>query len=393
MTARHFSLRFSACFAFLMMGTGVQLPFLPLWLHAKGLTAAEIATVLAGMMVVRAVASPLLAWVADRIHDRVMVIRVCAAFAVSAFIVLAQMESYWAIALAAFAAAFAFAPVFPLSEGHCVDGSAAWRVDYGRMRLWASVSFLTGSLGAGALLTKLPAEQAVWLIVAGQACAFLGSLIMPPEAPNEHHQQPEHLTGSAWRILLGSKFTLVLLAVSAGQASHALVNGFGSLIWTSMGFSTLAVGVFWTAAVLTEVAMFWFSKRLMPSFGAEILMCIGLTGGVLRWVGMTFATEGWMFFTLQMLHAVSFGITHLGTMHFIHKSVPSRMRNRAQGVYASFSGGLMMAGVTWASGNLYTVYGSQSFIAMAAISLMALSLAVAVLMPLRAPAGRVQAAE
>jgi MFS transporter, PPP family, 3-phenylpropionic acid transporter len=47
MSARSFGLRFSACFAFLMIGAGVQLPFLPLWLQTKGLSEREIVDVLA----------------------------------------------------------------------------------------------------------------------------------------------------------------------------------------------------------------------------------------------------------------------------------------------------------------------------------------------------------
>ena len=59
MPARIFGLRFSVFYAFLMMGTGMQLPFLPLWLHAKGLTVAEIALVFAGMTACSIVAVPL----------------------------------------------------------------------------------------------------------------------------------------------------------------------------------------------------------------------------------------------------------------------------------------------------------------------------------------------
>ena len=59
MPARIFGLRFSIFYAFLTIGNGMQLPFLPLWFHAKGLTVAEIALVFAGMTACRVVAVPL----------------------------------------------------------------------------------------------------------------------------------------------------------------------------------------------------------------------------------------------------------------------------------------------------------------------------------------------
>ena len=384
MTARNFSIRFSLCFAFLMVGAGVQLPFLPLWLQAKGLNSSEIAGILAGMFAARAVASPLLAALADKIHNRILVVRACAAFSVSAFLVLAQMEGFWPICIAALGAAFVFAPVFPLVEGYCIDGSARNGSDYGRMRLWASVSFLSGSLVSGALLTQLPIELAVWLMLGGQFCSLFATLMLPPEPKGlELQDLPAHSNSSAWRILLGSKFTLVLLAVSAGQSSHGMLFGFATVHWNSLGFSTFLIGVFWTAAVAMEVVLFAFSKGLVVRFGAEYLMCIGLAGGIVRWIGMSFATEAWAMIILQMLHSVTFATTHLGTMHFIHRTVPTRMRNRAQGMYAAISGGVLMASVTWGSGYLFSTFGALGFMVMAVISLFALLLAAIVALPLR----------
>jgi MFS transporter, PPP family, 3-phenylpropionic acid transporter len=132
MSAARFGFRFSACYALLMIGAGVQLPFLPLWLHAKGLRASEIASVLAGMMVSRAVASPLVANLADRLGSRVVVVRTCAAAALGAVLLLTQMNGFSAILGAASAASFAFAAVFPLTESYSINSCARLSLDYGR---------------------------------------------------------------------------------------------------------------------------------------------------------------------------------------------------------------------------------------------------------------------
>ena len=70
MPARIFGLRFSIFYAFLTIGNGMQLPFLPLWLHAKGLTVAEIALVIACMTASRFGAIPLSAYFAGRFLHR-----------------------------------------------------------------------------------------------------------------------------------------------------------------------------------------------------------------------------------------------------------------------------------------------------------------------------------
>src|SRR5436309_14926695 len=60
--------RLAAFYAALFLALGVQLPFLPVWLAAKGLDAREIGIVLAIPMLIRVLAIPLAARAADR-HD------------------------------------------------------------------------------------------------------------------------------------------------------------------------------------------------------------------------------------------------------------------------------------------------------------------------------------
>ena len=63
-----FTWRLAAFYAALFVALGVQLPFLPLWLAAKGLDAGAIGVALALPMVVRVFAIPLATRRADR-HD------------------------------------------------------------------------------------------------------------------------------------------------------------------------------------------------------------------------------------------------------------------------------------------------------------------------------------
>jgi MFS transporter, PPP family, 3-phenylpropionic acid transporter len=369
MSVRRFSFRFSLCYALLMIGAGVQLPFLPLWLHAKHLGTDEIATVLAGMMVSRAIASPLVANLADRLGNRVVVVRTCAALAVCAYLLLTQMNGFAAILAAASIASFAFSAVFPLTESYSINSSAQLGLDYGRLRLWASLSFLSGSLLSGYLLTLLDPLAAIWLLVAGQVSAFMATLILPPE-PRAIRPAHDHMFDgeSAKKLLFGSQFTLIMISVSLGQSSHAMLNGFSSMYWTTLGISPLMIGVFWSAAVLTEVAFFAFSGRVVAFLGYERLILIGLASGVVRWMLSAFVVAPQFVIPVMMLHAVTFATLHLGTMHYIRAKVPQRLQNTAQGLYGAISGGVFMALMTRLAGHFYGSYGGRGFLFMACIS-------------------------
>lgn len=380
MTARVFGIRISAAYALMMVGTGVQLPFLPLWLNAKGIDTTGIAMVVAGMMAVRVLGAPLFAWIADHFGNRRLVIQLCAGLAFASYLLLAISNGFGPIMTMALVAGFAFAPVFALTEGFSVDGAAAHGLDYGRLRLWASLSFLAGSMGSGALLTVLDPLSTAWLIAIAQGLSFLSTLLLPPEPEQSHVPEVEAVPAPrALPLLFASSFPLLMLAAGLGQASHGMLNGFGSVHWTALGFNTFNIGLLWTVAVTSEVLLLANSGRLLASLGPARLLVIGLMGGLLRWVLMAVTTHYEITLLLQTLHALSFAATHLGTMHFIRLMVPPPIKNRAQALYSAMSGGLLMSCSVWGSGQLYQQFAGYAFVFMAGLSIAALVLALAMI--------------
>jgi MFS transporter, PPP family, 3-phenylpropionic acid transporter len=380
MTARIFGIRISIAYALMMMGSGIQLPFLPLWLKSKGIDNASIAMIVAGMMAVRVFGAPLFSWMADHFGNRKLVIQLCAGFAFSAYLLLAISNGFGPITTVALIAAFMFAPVFPLTEGFSVDGAAAHGLDYGRLRLWASVSFLVGSLVSGALLTKLDPLSTAWLIAGAQGLAFLATLLLPDEPQSVLAEEPtEDMLGGARELLFASSFPLLIVVAGLGQASHGMLYTASSLHWTALGFNSFDIGLFWMIAVSCEVVLLAFSNALLNALGPSRLLLIGLAGGVVRWFTMAIFISFPMMMIAQSLHMLSFAAAHLGTMHFIRLMVPLHIRNRAQGLYSAVSGGVLMSSTAWLSGWLYEDFGKHAYYAMGLVSVVALIAACALI--------------
>ena len=121
-TGERFSLRLKAFYAALFLTLGVQLPFLPLWLTAKGLDAGAIGIVLAIPAVIRIIAIP----VATRLADRRDVVRgviiLAAAAAAAGFAALAFAQGAVAIMLVYALASAAYAPVMMLADTYALRG-------------------------------------------------------------------------------------------------------------------------------------------------------------------------------------------------------------------------------------------------------------------------------
>ena len=378
MTADKFKIRFSACYSLLMIGNGVQLPFLPLWLHAKGLSVGQIASVVAGMMAVRILGAPAFALLADRTGNRRVVIQFCAVIALIGYMALPFTNGFYQILLVSLWGAFFFAPVNPLVEGFGVDASAALGLNFGQLRLWASISFLSGSLIAGALLTRLSPLETVWLIADAQVFSVLATYMLPqdPERNIVKRHSSALQFGATLKFLFASHFTLFLLAASLANSSHAMLYSFSSVYWTSLGFDTFTIGLLWASGIFGEVIFFGFAHRIVSAIGVERLLVIGLAGGIVRWVGMAFLTNEFVLLVLQLSHAVSFACAHLALMHFIRANVPTNLRNTAQGIYAALAGGVLLSSITFMSGPIYEAYSGKGFLAMALISAIGLAIAV-----------------
>src|SRR3954468_14216413 len=193
-----FAPRLAAFYAAIFALSGVQLPFFPVWLAAKGLDAQMIGLVLAAPMVARIFAIPLATHAADRRDALRATIVLAAAASVIGFLLVALAQGPIAILLAYVLASFAFAPLMPLSETYALKGLAARGRAYGPVRLWGSVAFIFGSFAAGFAADVIPARHLIWLMVAASLVLAGAGLALAPM----HTEQSMQATQGERRSLL-----------------------------------------------------------------------------------------------------------------------------------------------------------------------------------------------
>ncbi len=375
MSARIFSLRLSLFNTVLFLGSGIQLPFLPLWLKDKGLPEWQIALVVAMMMAVRIIGIPLGTFIADLTQKRRAVIIACAFGTFGCYLLLQFMSGFVPILIVAMLAAALLAPIVPLTEVLAMEGSAHYGIDYGRIRLWASLSFLTGSVAAGALLEVISVSYVILLIAGAQGLGAMATLALPHDrAIRKAKVEPIRLSAVLGFVTSGV-FVIFLAAAGIGQASHGMLYAFGSVHFDDLGYSKIAIGELWAVGVLAEILMFAFSNTFYRRFGAVRLIMLGTGLGALRWFVTALEPPIAIMFAIQTLHAASFGLTHLGTMHYIRENVPENMRNTVQGFYSVLSSGILLSATMWSAGPLYEALGGGTYFLMALYAAIACGLA------------------
>jgi PPP family 3-phenylpropionic acid transporter len=252
--------------------------------------------------------------------------------------------------------------LIPLSETQTMAAVLADRLDYGRIRLWGSITFIVGALGTGRLLDGGDPDTVLWLVLGAAALTFVATLLLPD-------RRATPLIGGLdgmMPVLRDRPLLLFLLAASLVQASHAVLYGFGTLYWTAAGHSEELVGWLWAGSVVVEIGLFAVGAPVVARVGSVHLLLLAALFGILRWILFAASTALPALIVGQVLHAATFAAAHLATMHFIARNAPPGLSATSQGVYAAVSGTVMGLAML-ASGGLYARLGGDAFLAMAAM--------------------------
>jgi PPP family 3-phenylpropionic acid transporter len=361
-----FGVRLGLFYAGLFVVVGIQLPFFPVWLKAKGLDAAAIGLVLATPMVVRVLAVPVAARIADRrgALRRLLIATSCAS--AMGYALVGWAEGFPVILAAVALASVLTTPTGPLADAYALKGLGLRGRAYGPVRLWGSAAFIAANLGAGFASGYMAPTGYIWLVVAALAATAAASLGLRPLWPGG---APERGAPRRRRRLLPSPgFLAIAAAASLVQASHAVYYGFSTLAWTAKGLSGTAIGSLWALGVVAEIVLFALSARLPAALGPRALLAIGAAGAAVRWTAMALDPPTALLPLLQCLHGLSFGATYLGAVQFLARAAPDGEAATAQADLSTIQG-IVMAVATGLSGLLYGSFGSLAYAAMAACAM------------------------
>ncbi|MGE7472837.1 MFS transporter [Bosea sp. NPDC003192] len=380
---RLLAVRLSVMHALNFLGVGFYLPFFPVWLGSKGLSDVEIGYVLAIPILVRVFVASSVTGLGDRLRPNIL-LALLNALAAAIYFALAPQAQLVPIAALTALSAIALSGVVPLADVLTTAQVKAGALkDYGRVRLWGSVTFVLSNLAGGYLIARHGAWLIPLVLAGSSSLAALAALQAPSPPLGLSPATPRGASVAGF----GLSFWLAVGAAACVNATHAAVYAFSSLHWRSIGFSGEAVGWLWAVAVLAEIAVFLFAGSIAAR---------GLVG--LRWIAIAAVAAALRFgamsadpglavtFLLQLLHGVTFGCMHLGTLAAVSALAPEARRAAAQGRLVAASA-LVMGLTTILSGYLYRLFGPGVFLAMVPVALLGLVLAALAILRARGDTG------
>ena len=144
---------------------GIQLPFWPVWLASRGLTAREIGVLLAAAIWVKVLATPAIGALVDNAGGRRMLMGALVAAALAAYAGLLPAGSFWPLVLLNLVALTAQSALMPLGDTITLAATRSEGLDYGRIRPWSSMSFVFAWIANCAALASSSGEQVLPLVL------------------------------------------------------------------------------------------------------------------------------------------------------------------------------------------------------------------------------------
>ena len=350
---------------------GVYLPFWALWFEEQGVSPSDIGILLGIGFATRCVSNLLFTPRMHKAEQLLPALRwLTLASLISCGLYAFTAGDFWLMAGATVLFNLACGPAVPLSDALANYYAKLKVLDYGKTRLWGSLSFIAGSTIVGYLVSGYGSDMIIYTALFGIAMSMFfvmrNPTLMPVTQQHESHERPKLIA-----LLKNPSVIRFLILVGLIQGSHAAFYSFSSIYWKEAGYQESTIGYLWSLGVVAEVAIFAFSQRLFGGVTIATMFKIAALGVVVRW-GMTASTTDLFgLVVVQLLHGITFATAHIAAIRYIQKSPDNKMV-AMQALYNALPLGAFIALMTAVSGWAYEIWGGQLFWLMALMGIPAL---------------------
>ena len=341
-----------------------MLPYLSLYLKAKGFGLEDIGLLTAIIMTTKIFAPILWVSIAAKYNQPLLMMRIGALLALIIFSGIYFVKSFWGVALVLFGFSFFLSGILPQLEVLTLRYLKSDANRYGRIRLWGSVGFIFAATGLGFTFDSLSALSLPIFLGLTVLAIFIMSLSINPPFVHETNRQAVSL----WHVIRRRNVQMFLLVCCVMLVSHGPYYTFYTLFLESLGYSKSLSGTLWGLGVAAEVGLFFYVHTLFDRVSEYWVLHVSVLLTAVRWALIAWAPESLLILCVaQFLHAASYGSFHAASMRIVHNFFPGKLETHGQALYGSLSFGVggalgaLYAGYSWAH------YGATMTFVMASV--------------------------
>ena len=371
--------------AYVLVGVAdaTLLPFIPLYLLERGMSAAMIGLVLAASASAAVAAGLGWAYLADRkVRPERLVVLATIVAALVALLIIPFREGIW-LAVVIVVLTIARSPLSLLDPIALRKLRVTSRTDYARIRLRMSAGWAASVIVAGA------AYQAygLWLIPYLYAPLSVGvglwvwRAIKPDRAVEPAEPKAAARPAVARRVpaaMLGFLGGCLLLGVSL-----AATQNFLTLQISYLGGGALLVGAAAAFQALTEIPTMGYTHVLTRFLSHRVLFAIGCSIYVVIFVAWAFVSSALVAALLKLVVGVAFALTYVAAVTIANDLTPARLRATGQALLKSVLFGLAPIIGALGGGVVYGTFGPPAMFLAATVVVGAAGVIAVVAVPAR----------
>jgi MFS transporter, PPP family, 3-phenylpropionic acid transporter len=339
---------------------GTLLPFVPLFLLQRGMTAPLIGAVLAAAALASLTAGLSWAYLADRRlrPERIIVVASVAA-ALSALLLL--LTNGAAVLTAVIVVLWlARAPFMLLDPIALRRLRKSRRTDYARIRLrmsagWAASVTVTGGVYQVISLRLMPFVYAPLTALFG---LWVWRNLKPAPGIESAERQPASTVKHVARLplaLVGFLFSSFLLG-----ASLAATQNFLTLRISFLGGGAFLIGAAAAFQALTEIPTMGYTHVLTRYLGHRSLFALGCGIYMVIFVAWAFVSDPFAAAALKLGVGVAFALTYVASVVLADELSPARLRATGQALVKSITFGLAPVAGSFGGGLIYGTLGPRA---------------------------------
>ena len=344
---------------------GSFLPFWSLYLKRIGFASDQIGELTAMLVATKVLAPPLWGWLADKTGKNLILIRISSLLSAVIFALFLFARDYQSMALITIAFSLFWNATLPQFEAATLRHLRQEPQRYSQIRLWGSIGFIVAVLGIGRFLDDFDITYLPTIIASLLFLNWLMALMTPEIVKSKPSLSLIGTKKSPPGFELVAFFSVYLLL----QIAHGPYYAFYSVYLQQHDYTSTQTGLFWSLGVCAEIIIFLSMARLQKRVTLRQLLLWSLILSSGRWL-MIAEQIDYLPAALgaQLLHAASFGITHVVAMQLLHDYFGEHHQSKGQALYSSLSFGLGGMLGSYYSGYFWDLFdGRNVFLAAACV--------------------------
>ncbi len=243
---------------------------------------------------------------------------------------------FWATGFVPILVAFAItsiaqAMIVPVADAAGLHLMTKTGGSLGAMRGLSTVGYMFGLLVSGFLIGKYGPWLFLPLFVGFSLLRTGGAFMLPLFKLGMTKQATA--TPHRFRNFLEPALLLPLLGWAIVYATHLVLNGFQSLLWSQQGYGTTAISLLIAVGALSEAIAFFLYQRVEYRLNVHWIIFASGVITVLRWLGMAQEPSVVWLVLLQLLHGITYALGFLACVNFIGRKIPVSASAEAQSFF------------------------------------------------------------